>query len=117
MKDLDPGRISDVLNRRAFLKNSMLGLGGLALTSLTSSGSTPSLSLPHFAAKAKRIIYLFQSGAPSQIELFDNKPVLKERFGEELPDSVRGGQRVTGMTSNQRSFPLAMGDFTFNQYG
>ena len=59
----------------------------------------------------------FQSGAPSQLELFDYKPKLKQMFGQELPASVRGNQRVTGMTSNQRSFPLAMGDFTFQQYG
>ncbi|MEL6923860.1 MAG: DUF1501 domain-containing protein [Bacteroidota bacterium] len=73
--------------------------------------------LPHFSPKVKRVIYLFQSGAPSQLELFDHKPKLKEMFGQELPASVRGNQRVTGMTSNQRSFPLAMGDFTFQQYG
>jgi hypothetical protein len=116
MNELNMNRMTDALNRRAFLKNSLLGLGGLAFSSMTQSVVEPD-TLPHFAAKAKRIIYLFQSGAPSQMELFDYKPVLKERFGEELPDSVRGGQRVTGMTSNQRSFPLAMGDFTFEQYG
>ncbi|MCB0665291.1 MAG: DUF1501 domain-containing protein [Saprospiraceae bacterium] len=109
--------ISNALNRRTFLKNSLLGLGGIALSAMNGKGSIPGTELPHFAAKAKRIIYLFQSGAPSQMELFDYKPLLKERFGEELPDSVRGGQRVTGMTSNQRSFPIAMGDFTFEQYG
>ncbi|NND31569.1 MAG: DUF1501 domain-containing protein [Saprospiraceae bacterium] len=107
------------LNRRIFLKDSLLGLGGLALSSMNSgiSNVAPKPSLPHFNAKAKRIIYLFQSGAPSQMELFDYKPQLKERFGQELPASVRGNQRVTGMTSNQRSFPIAMGDFTFDQYG
>ena len=73
--------------------------------------------LPHFSPKVKRVIYLLQSGAPSQLELFDYKPKLKEMFGQELPASVRGDQRVTGMTSNQRSFPIAMGDFTFKQYG
>lgn len=109
--------IADQLNRRAFLRNSLLGLGGLAFSSMNALSSSPLGELPHFPARAKRIIYLFQSGAPSQIELFDYKPLLKERFGEELPDSVRGNQRVTGMTSNQRSFPLAMGDFTFAQYG
>src|SRR5690606_17880304 len=73
--------------------------------------------LPHFIPKAKRVIYLFQSGAPSQLELFDYKPKLREMFGEQLPPSVRGNQRVTGMTSSQHSFPLAFGDFTFKQYG
>ena len=59
------------------------------------------LDLPHFAPKAKRIIYLFQSGGPSQLDLFDNKPLLNELRGKELPDWVRQGQRLTGMTSNQ----------------
>jgi hypothetical protein len=117
MNDFGITGIADQLNRRAFLRNSLLGLGGLAFSSMNVRPSSSSGELPHFPAKAKRIIYLFQSGAPSQIELFDYKPLLKERFGEELPDSVRGNQRVTGMTSNQRSFPLAMGDFTFGQYG
>ena len=111
------------MNRRVFMRNSVLGLGGLAYSSL--NGSTPSLtdpndilsSLPHHNPKVKRVIYLFQSGAPSQIELFDYKPKLREMFGQELPPSVRGNQRVTGMTSNQRTFPIAMGDFKFGQYG
>lgn len=110
-------------NRRTFLSNSLLGLGSLALSSLggdsflknTLSKIDP--DLPHFAPKAKRVIYLFQSGAPSQLELFDYKPKLMEMFGEQLPASVRGDQRVTGMTSNQHSFPLALGDFDFKQYG
>ena len=109
-------------NRRVFLKNSLYSLGSAALTSLLGGNSIESLmdnggNLPHFSPKVKRVIYLFQSGAPSQLELFENKPKLKEMFGQELPASIRGNQRVTGMTSNQRSFPLAMGDFTFNQYG
>lgn len=110
-------QIQDKLNRRTFLNNTLLGLGGLALNGL--SNSLPSLDpeLPHFAPKAKRVIYLFQSGAPSQLELFDFKPKLMDMFGQELPDSVRAGQRVTGMTSNQKSFPLALADFNFKQYG
>jgi len=111
------------MNRRVFMKNSLLGLGGLALSSLGNplgahtamAGGLP--ELPHFPAKVKRVIYLFQSGAPSQMELFDYKPKLKEMFGQELPASIRGEQRVTGMTANQRSFPIAMGDFSFKQYG
>ena len=110
------------MNRRVFMKNSLYSLGSAALTSLLGGNSIESLmnndkGLPHFSPKVKRVIYLFQSGAPSQLELFENKPKLKEMFGQELPASIRGNQRVTGMTSNQRSFPLAMGDFTFNQYG
>ncbi len=109
------------MNRRVFLKNSLYSLGSTALASIIGQNGIDSLAngngLPHFSPKVKRVIYLFQSGAPSQLELFDYKPKLKELFGQELPASVRGNQRVTGMTSNQRSFPLAMGDFTFKQYG
>jgi hypothetical protein len=73
--------------------------------------------LPHFAAKAKRIIYLFQSGAPSQLDLFDYKPRLAELRASELPDSVRMGQRLTGMTATQASFPVAPSKFKFGQVG
>jgi hypothetical protein len=73
--------------------------------------------LPHFAPKAKRVIYLFQNGAPSQLDLFDYKPMLNERFGEDLPASIRMGQRLTGMTADQAKFPLAGSTFKFSQYG
>ena len=73
--------------------------------------------LPHFAPKAKRVIYLFQSGAPSQMDLFDYKPRLKEFHGTELPDSVRMGQRLTGMTAAQSSFPVAPSIFKLQQHG
>ncbi|MDA1313083.1 MAG: DUF1501 domain-containing protein [Acidobacteria bacterium] len=73
--------------------------------------------LPHFAPKAKRIIYLFQSGAPSQIDLFDYKPMLRKFHGQELPDSIRQGQRITGMTSGQDSLPVASSIFEFKQHG
>ena len=73
--------------------------------------------LPHFAPKAGRVIYLFQSGAPSQIDLFDYKPMLSKFHGQELPDSVRQGQRITGMTSGQESLPVASSIFKFNQHG
>ena len=111
-------KLFDQSNRRLFLQNSLFGLGGIALSKLLNPVSFLSENrVPHFTPKAKRIIYLFQSGAPSQLELFDYKPKLKEMFGQELPDSVRKGQRVTGMTSEQHSFPLALGDFHFGQYG
>ena len=71
----------------------------------------------HFAPKAKRVIYLFQSGAPSQIELFDHKPALAKLRGTELPDSIRRGQRLTGMTATQTSFPLVPSQFEFRQRG
>src|SRR5262245_54672352 len=72
---------------------------------------------PAPTAKAKRIIYLFQSGAPSQLDLFDPKPQLKDRFAENLPDSIRKGQRLTGMTATQETFPVAPSKYKFKQYG
>ena len=110
------------MSRRDFLfRTSLAGLGVAALSSLMPrqllAGFDPTPVLPHFAPKAKRVIYLFQSGGPSQLELFDYKPKLKELFGQELPASIRGEQRLTGMTSNQKTFPLAMGKFNFAQHG
>ena len=113
------------INRRRFLSRLSLGIGSAALGSLLipdlfGSGSEEELmvtGLPHFAPRAKRIIYLFQNGAPSQLDLFDYKPRLNEMFGEELPASVRMGQRLTGMTSDQKKFPLAGSYFKFDQYG
>src|ERR1700716_2492090 len=109
--------------RRYFLQRSGFGLGAVALASLLSedagaqesAGGLP--GLPHFAAKAKRVIYLFQSGAPSQMDLFDYKPLLNKQHGEQLPDWVRGGQRLTGMTAQQSSIPLAGSIFKFKQHG
>jgi hypothetical protein len=105
--------------RRDFLKNSILG--SAALTALGQAGSTSSLLAaersPHFASKAKRVIYLFQSGGPSHLELMDYKPKLKELHGTELPDSIRQGQRLTGMTSGQKSFPCVAPKFKFEQHG
>ncbi|MGV3587198.1 MAG: DUF1501 domain-containing protein [Adhaeribacter sp.] len=113
-------------NRRHFLSKLSLGLGSVALGSLLipdlfkgsgldDSGLTP--GIPHFAPKAKRVIYLFQNGAPSQLESFDYKPKLREMNGQEIPASVRGNQRLTGMTANQDSFPLAGSFIDFKQYG
>ena len=112
-------------NRRRFLSRLSLGLGSAALGSLLipdffSGGIEDSAGfpgIPHFAPKAKRIIYLFQNGAPSQLESFDYKPRLREMMGQELPDSIRGGQRLTGMTANQSSFPLVGSFYDFKQYG
>ncbi|WP_367176836.1 DUF1501 domain-containing protein [uncultured Eudoraea sp.] len=73
--------------------------------------------IPHFPPRVKRVIYLFQSGAPSQLDLFDYKPLLNKMNGQDLPESVRGGQRLTGMTSGQASFPLAGTLFNFKQHG
>ena len=98
--------------RRWFLRDCGVGLGGMALASLLSRDSSAAAEnkplaprVPHFAGKAKRVIYLFQSGAPSQMELFDYKPRLEEFHGQDLPESVRMGQRLTGMSASQSSFP------------
>ncbi len=117
----------NVQSRREFLAKSAMGFGALGLASLMNptnliAGANHSVSnglpgLPHFAPKAKRVIYLFQSGAPSQMDLFDPKPLLNKMYGEELPASVRQGQRLTGMTAGQTSFPLAGSLFDFSQYG
>jgi len=119
------------MNRRTFLQRSAAGLGLAALAAIFGEegfaaapahpGKRPVFGglpgLPHFPAKAKRVIYLFQSGAPSQIELFDPKPQLAKFRGQELPASVRNGQRLTGMTSGQASFPVANSVFGFAQHG
>ncbi|GAA4432502.1 DUF1501 domain-containing protein [Ravibacter arvi] len=113
-------------NRRRFLSNLSLGVGSVALGSLLmpdlfsrkgGEADAMPLGVPHFAPKAKRIIYLFQNGAPSQQELFDYKPKLREMRGQEIPPSVRGTQRLTGMTANQASFPLVGSFVDFAQYG
>ncbi len=114
------------VNRRHFLGKLSLGLGSMALGSLLvpdlfkgkgSSEMEMPLGLPHFAPKAKRVIYLFQNGAPSQLETFDYKPKLRDMHGEDLPASVRMGQRLTGMTSGQERFPLVGSKFEFHQHG
>src|SRR5262245_61753995 len=104
--------------RRDLLGQMATGLGATALATLLakSSGAAEQAGL-HFAPKAKRVIFLFQSGAPSQIDLFDYKPKLLELRGTELPDSIRQGQRLTGMTSRQTSFPVAPSRFRFAQQG
>ena len=113
------------LSRRECLNRLGLGLGGLALAQLlarpagaasSAGGAAPGGGL-HFAPKAKRIIYLFQSGGPSQLDLLDPKPLLNQRHGEQLPDSVRGGQRLTGMSGNQSSIPIAGSPFAFSRHG
>ncbi|MCB1210874.1 MAG: DUF1501 domain-containing protein [Verrucomicrobiales bacterium] len=106
-------------NRRSLLSKFGMGLGGLALNELLAGESRGAgvLDGTHFPAKAKRIIYLFMSGGPSQLDLFDYKPMLNKRHGEQLPDSVRGGQRLTGMSGNQSSIPMVGSPFKFAQHG
>src|SRR5579862_6342191 len=106
-------------SRRAFLGQSALGVAALATLfhdeGRVADGGLP--GLPHFPPKAKRVVYLFQSGAPSRMDLFDHKPKLAEKRGEELPESIRRGQRLTGMTSRQESFPVAPSRFRFTRHG
>jgi Protein of unknown function (DUF1501) len=103
------------LTRRTFLARSAGGIGIAALGGLLSANAAPSFQ--HHAPKAKRIIYLFQSGAPSQMDLFDPKPLMAAKRGEDLPASIRQGQRLTTMTSGQSKFPVAPSIFKFAQHG
>ena len=116
------------LTRRHFFARTSVGIGSAVLAQLlgreTASGTTTAgsqlggvLNGLHFPAKAKRVIYLFMSGGPSQMDMFDYKPLLNERNGDELPDSVRQGQRLTGMSGNQATLPLAGSVFKFQQHG
>src|SRR5436309_5576271 len=114
-----------LLTRRHFFGKAGFGLAALwALLNESSAAADPDHSatgglpgLPHFKPKARRVIYLFQSGAPSQIALFDHKPKLHDLRGKDLPDSVRKGQRLTGMTSTQEHFPIAPSLFRFARRG
>jgi hypothetical protein len=129
---MNPHALQLLLTRRHFFGRSATGIGAAALASLlnpklfadavasNNSGLTTGhagLSCPHFPPKAKRIISLFMSGGPSHIDLFDYKPALQKLHGTELPDSIRNGQRITGMTSGQKSFPCVAPMFKFAQHG
>jgi hypothetical protein len=115
-------------SRRHFLSATSLGIGSTALAALldpvtlgaaadVSPASRPLLASPHLVPRVKRVIYLFQSGGPSQLELFDYKPRLRAMNGSELPESIRKGQRLTGMTAFQKSFPMAGSQFDFSRHG
>jgi hypothetical protein len=135
---MDQLKLAQQLNRRIFLSRSGAGLGAFALHSLLARDARPARAdesratlaapagsnaasdlpgLPHFAPKVKRVIYLFQSGAPSQMDLFDPKPAIAGKRGVELPASVRMGQRITTMTSGQKSLPVAPSIFKFARHG
>lgn len=122
----DPNENPLKVNRRHFFSQLSVGIGSLALGSLlipdlfkggSETLASQPLGIPHFAPKAKRVIYLFQAGAPSQFETFEHKPMLRKRMGEDLPDSVRNGQRLTGMTAGQDKFPLMPPKVNFQQHG
>ena len=124
---MDPRDIQRrLITRRHFFSRGALGLGTAALSSLLTrpgmwaNAADPGGVLPlapHFAPKAKRAIYLFMAGAPSQLDLFDYKPATNELFDTDLPESVRMGQRLTTMTSGQDRFPIAPSKYSFAQYG
>ncbi|MEM9718986.1 MAG: DUF1501 domain-containing protein, partial [Bacteroidota bacterium] len=113
------------VSRREFLTKASLGMGAFALGNLLNpltgrANSIPTSSGvpgPHFSPKVNRIIYLFQSGGPSQLETWDYKPKLRELHGQELPASVRQGQRLTGMSAGQASFPMVGSHYDFARYG
>src|SRR5262245_48893819 len=114
-----------LLTRRQLFGRTAAGIGTVALASLLnerlladSAGTGPAArTVPHFTPKAKRVIYLFMSGGPSHIDLFDHKPKLQDYHGQELPASIRMGQRITGMTAGQKSFPCVAPMFSFKQHG
>src|SRR5688572_9709985 len=111
-----------LLTRRHFFARTATGIGAAALGSLLNPSllaNTPEYPLKgtHFAPKAKRVIYLFMAGGPSQMDLLDYKPTLENLHKTELPDSIRMGQRLTGMTSGQKSFPVVKSAFKFNRHG
>ncbi len=114
------------MSRRQALSTFGMGLGGLALNEMLGKEAQAArssndvgglLGAPHFAPKAKRVIYLFMSGGPSQLDTLDPKPMLNKMHGQELPDEVRKGQRLTGMSGNQASLPLAGSPFQFARHG
>ncbi len=112
----------NLVNRRLLLRGAASSIGVAALSSLMSRDAMAGTNGPitggtHFAPRAKRVVYLFQSGGPSHLELFDPKPKLRDLHGTELPGSIRRGQRLTGMTSGQKSFPVIAPKFGFRQCG
>src|SRR5580765_6108436 len=121
--------INFAMKRREFFGRFAFGLGGAALFGLLNRDASAAttvrsehpfrriLSAPHIAGKARRIIFLFMAGGPSQLDLFDYKPLLNERNGQDLPDSVRMGQRLTGMTGYQATLPMAGSIFKFDRHG
>ena len=109
--------LQDTLNRRTFLQHSAGGLGMAALGSMLPGTASAGAHGFNQTPKAKRIIYMFQSGAPSQMDLFDPKPGMEKFHGQDLPDTIRQGQRITTMTSGQKTLPIAPSIFSFAQHG
>jgi len=128
---MNPLRESKLIEtRRHFFGRTAGGIGTAALASLLNENANATTSsskakgelggipgVPHFPAKAKRVIYLFMSGAPSQLDMWDYKPKMNDWYDKDLPDSIRNGQRITTMTSGQKRFPIAPSTFKFSQHG
>ena len=108
---------SRLLSRRDLLVRSGYGLGAIGLHALGASDASASTAFPGFVPKAKRVIFLFQSGGPSHVDLFDPKPLLQERFGDDIPESVFQGQRVTGMVAHQARFQAMPTRYSFARHG
>ena len=118
--------LNGIVNRRQFFRKNVTGLGTAALASLLPKellaagdhGVVGGMQAPHFAPKAKRVIYMSMIGAPSQLDTFDYKPDLEKRYQEDLSDFLKkSGVRLTTMTSGQKGFPVAPTRFKFNQHG
>src|SRR3954466_9640983 len=114
----DCGRFSQMTSRREMLARCGYGLGAAALsTVLGKAGYAADKPFPNFTPKAKRVIFLFQAGGPSHLDLLDYKPELKARFNEDIPPSVFGTQRITGMVAHQDRFPIAPSKYEFKRHG
>src|SRR5687767_5915752 len=119
MSCMDCGRLDRVTSRRQMLTRAGYGLGAAALHALFGSGSAKAADapFPNFAPRAKRVIFLFQAGGPSHLDLLDYKPELKRLFDKDIPPSVFGTQRITGMVAQQDRFPIAPTMYGFQQHG
>jgi len=114
---MNSATIQSELSRRQFLSRAGTGIGAAALATLLNPSPLTAAMSPHFVPRAKRVIWLTQAGAPSQLELFDYKPGLVEQYDKDLPESIRNGQRLTGMTAGQTRFPVAPSAIPFRQHG
>ena len=116
---MDCGKFARFASRREFLSRTAYGLGAAALGVMAGRAEVKDASHEFlvFPQRAKRVIFLFQAGGPSQLDLFDYKPQMKGRFNEDIPPSVFGGQRVTGMVANQARFPVVPTKYEFSQHG
>src|ERR1700680_4098802 len=116
---MECGNYADFSSRRELLARFGYGLGAAALPTLlgASGAGASSRAFPNFAPRAKRVIFLFQAGGPSHLDLLDYKPAMKGRFDQDIPPSIFGGQRVTGMVAQQDRFPIVPTMYGFKQYG